>query len=150
MLEPTALTAVELAKQIETYFITAEEDQNPAKKISKESKHESAPITLSGLAYFLGFESRDAFADYEQNGKFPGLLKRARLYIEAAYERKLHQQSPTGAVFALKNMGWNEKADDKPGNASKFKALQIEVIETGFIPASCEKEVAEYNFTANR
>ena len=150
MLEPTALTAVELAKQIETYFITSEEDQNPAKQISKEPKHESAAITLSGLAYFLGFESRGAFADYEENGKFPGLLKRARLYIEAAYERKLHQQSPTGAVFALKNMGWNEKADDKAGNACKFKTLKIEVVETGFVPASSEKEVAVNDLTSNK
>jgi hypothetical protein len=102
---------------------------------------EPEPATITGLAFFLGFNSRHAFDDYETNGKFAHILKRGRLGIEAEYEKKLHQQPASGAIFALKNMGWNEKPDNKfPAEASP-KSLKIKIIESGPAPASTEKEV---------
>jgi hypothetical protein len=152
MFDPADFTAAGLATRIEIYFDAIEEGYPPAKKTTagaKSDSHiaqqscapESGPPTLSGLSYFLGFESREAFADYETNGKFSSLLKRARLRIEIAYEKKLHHQSSAGAIFALKSMGWNEKADDKTGNGPIFKTLTVEVIETGPALAATEKEV---------
>jgi len=70
------------------------------------------------------------------------VLKRSRLRVEALYERKLHQQSPSGAIFALKSFGWKEKADDKAITIGPAKSLKIEIIETGHHPADSEKEVA--------
>ena len=60
---------------------------------------------------FLGFCDRRSFYDYEQNEGFSYTVKKARLRIEAEYENALHYQSPTGAIFALKNFGWKDKQD---------------------------------------
>lgn len=69
-------------------------------------------ITITGLALFLGFESRQSFYDYEQKHDFAYIIKNARLRVEHAYECRLNTSpSPTGAIFALKNMGWKDKQE---------------------------------------
>lgn len=65
--------------------------------------------TISGLAYYLGFESRQSFYDYEKREGFSYTVKRARLFIESEYEQQLQVGSTAGAIFALKNMGWFDK-----------------------------------------
>ncbi len=69
--------------------------------------------TITGLAYHLGFASRQSFYDYEKNDIFAYTIKRARLKIESQYERRLFEQSPTGAIFALKNFGWVDRQEVK-------------------------------------
>ena len=68
-------------------------------------------ITVTDLAIFLWFESRQSFYDYEKHEKFAYIIKRARLFIEREYEERLTSQSPTGAIFALKNMWWKDKTE---------------------------------------
>ncbi len=65
--------------------------------------------TITGLAYHLGFESRQSFYDYEQKGDFSYTIKRARLKIEMMYEEKLVDGNPAGPIFALKNFNWSDK-----------------------------------------
>jgi hypothetical protein len=65
--------------------------------------------TITGLAYYLGFESRQSFYDYEKYEQFSYTIKRARLFIEKEYEELLQVGNTTGAIFALKNMGWIDK-----------------------------------------
>lgn len=67
--------------------------------------------TMTGLALFLGFDSRQSLYDYEERERFSYIIKRAKLYIEMSYEEKLSGGSPTGAIFALKNMGWKDKQE---------------------------------------
>lgn len=67
--------------------------------------------TVTGLAYFLGFESRQSFYDYETRGEFSYTIKRARLFIEMGYEMQLWGTSNAGAIFALKNFGWKDKQE---------------------------------------
>lgn len=69
------------------------------------------PPTITGLALFLGFASRQSFYDYEKDGLFSYAIKRARLKIESQYEKALHYNNPTGAIFALKNFGWSDKLE---------------------------------------
>lgn len=69
------------------------------------------PLTITGLAYFLGFESRQSFYDYEQNKEFSYTIKRARLMIESSYERALSGKNAAGPIFALKNFGWKDTQD---------------------------------------
>lgn len=69
--------------------------------------------TISGLAYHLGFESRQSFYDYEQLPEFTYTIKRARLRIENSYERLLQGNACTGAIFALKNLGWKDKTEQE-------------------------------------
>ena len=65
--------------------------------------------TLTGLAYFLGYASRQSLYDIEEKeNDFSYAIKRARLRIEQAYEECLYKQSCTGAIFALKNLGWKD------------------------------------------
>jgi hypothetical protein len=99
---------------------------------------EPEPPTISGLCYYLGFESRQAFDQYETTGKYGSELKRGRLRIETEYEKKLHQSSSTGAMFALKAMGWNEKAETMPTLSG---TITVQIIDSGVQPAASEREV---------
>lgn len=68
--------------------------------------------TISGLAYYLGFESRQSFYDYEKREEYSYTIKRARLRIEQHYEEHLLNPGiATGAIFALKNFGWRDKSE---------------------------------------
>lgn len=67
--------------------------------------------TICGLAYFLGFASRQSLLDYEKKEEFSDIIKKSRLRIEMNYEEMLQDKSPTGAIFALKNMGWSDKTE---------------------------------------
>jgi hypothetical protein len=88
-------TAEELEAEVEKYFgITEQSD-----------------VTITGLALHLGFESRQSIYDYEKNGEFSYIIKRAKLRVELAYEWRLNSNSCTGAIFALKNMGWKDKQE---------------------------------------
>lgn len=68
-------------------------------------------LTITGLAYHLGFESRQSFYDYEKRDLFSYTIKRARMFIENEYEKLLISNNTTGAIFALKNFGWTDKQD---------------------------------------
>ncbi|TSJ40225.1 hypothetical protein FO440_10695 [Mucilaginibacter corticis] len=122
-----------LLKLIESYFGLMPDDQ----KI-KDEKPE--PPTVAGLALFLGFNSKEDFDSYELKGKYAAEVKRARFRVMAYYESRLHYPAPTGAMFALKSMGWYEKTSKKP---RQVKSLKVQLIETGPNPASSEKEVEQ-------
>lgn len=64
-------------------------------------------ITITGLALFLGFESRQSLYDYAQKQEFTYIIKRAKLVVENSYENN----GETIDIFALKNMGWTDKQD---------------------------------------
>ena len=83
--------------------------------------------TVSGLAYALGFESRQSMYDYEKREQFSYIIKRARLFVEMNYEQNLcnPQIKATGPIFALKNMGWFDKAPDTNGDNSDKLAQVI-------------------------
>lgn len=109
-----------------TLFNSAEELQALIDKYFKESVPESyvgkdgevhtifkAP-TITGLAYALGFESRQSLYDYEMRDDFSYTIKRARLRIENQYETNLSDPrvKPAGSIFALKNVGqWKDKQE---------------------------------------
>ncbi len=67
--------------------------------------------TIAGLCYYLGFESRQSFYDYEKRDGFSYTIKRARLSIEIEYEEQLQHGNTVGAIFALKNMGWYDRQE---------------------------------------
>lgn len=102
---------------------------------------EPEPPTISGLAFFLGFESMQAFIGYEEKGRFAHILKRARLRIESVYEKKLHLQSSAGAIFALKTLHWNEQQKDNTATNTTSNNIKIEIVETGPDLAGNEKDV---------
>lgn len=101
-------TAADLEARIEEYF---EENEDA--------------YTISGLALFLGFESRQSFYDYEKNGEFSYTIKSARLAIEEYYEKALINKNAGGAIFALKNFGWKDKTEVDNNHSGELKITRI-------------------------
>ena len=145
-------TAAELSRLIDAYFNYIEGEYHFDNKQDKEGKGQQAtdrkvwarepePATIAGLAFSLGFTGRVEFDDYCTNGAYRHILSRGQLRIEACYEKKLHNTSPSGAIFALKNLGWNEKAENKTESQEIYKTLKVELIESGPKPAENEKAV---------
>lgn len=67
------------------------------------------PVTWTGLALFLGFSSRQSIDEYQKYDGFSDSVKKAKTFVEYHYELRLCGDRPTGAIFALKNMGWDDK-----------------------------------------
>jgi hypothetical protein len=76
---------------------------------------EGRPRSLTGLCYFLGFESKQSYHDYEKRPAMSYVMRRARLEIERFYEESLTTaKSPQGPIFALKNFGWRDEINFNP------------------------------------
>jgi len=91
-----AETADELEKKISFYWA----------RIKKTKE----PPTITGLAYYLGFASRQSFYDYERRPEFTHTIQRARLRIESQYEKGLFTaRNAAGPIFGLKNFGWRDE-----------------------------------------
>lgn len=105
--------AEELQQKIHEYFNDGGVKMKKVEIGTKTNKQiiEVPVPTITGLCYYLGFESRQSFYDYEKVKEFSYTIKRARLFIEQEYEEQLQIGNTTGAIFALKNMGWHDKQD---------------------------------------
>lgn len=69
------------------------------------------PPTITGLALFLGFCDKKSLYDYRKKEEFSYSIRRALTVVENHYETTLNYKSPTGAIFALKNMDWADKTE---------------------------------------
>lgn len=81
----------QLHEKCSEYFLECEENKEKA--------------TITGLALFLGFESRQSLYDYKEKKEYSYILKRATLAVENSYETS----GSAFDIFALKNMGWKDK-----------------------------------------
>ena len=96
--KPRYKTAKELEEKIEAYIDRCEENEKP--------------LTYTGLAYHLGFASRQSIWEYSKRKDELSLpIKRAMLRIEQSYEENLVGNNATGSIFALKNRGWTADQD---------------------------------------
>lgn len=77
----------------------------------EECRREEEPITWTGMALALGFHGHDELNNYKDYEGFSGPIKRAKILVEREYEKRLHGNNPTGAISALKNMGWSDRTD---------------------------------------
>lgn len=105
----------ELQKAVDGYFVMCEKDGEPE--------------TLTGLALALD-TTRETLLDYEKRDEFSDTVKKAKLKIENAYEKRLIGRGNGGDIFALKQFGWKDKTEQSvevSGNMSlesKLKALE--------------------------
>lgn len=68
--------------------------------------------TITGLALYLGFASRQSLIDYEgYSSEFFDAIKKAKLFVENGYEQALHAGGGAGIIFALKNFNWKDKTE---------------------------------------
>ena len=139
---PKFSSADELDKLVDAFFKQLEGKKHTTTKTNSAKTVDAKPATLTGLALHLGFHSREQFERYESKGKFAANLKKGRLRIEAIYEKKLHQSTFGGAVFALKNLGWAGDKAETNRTAPVIKTLKVTIVESGPSPASDEKEVS--------
>lgn len=104
MSNPIYSSVEDLQQKVDDYF-------NSASEFS---------YTITGLILALGFGSRQSFYNYLKKHEFSYALNRAKLRIENSYETYLRmpEVKPTGAIFALKSMGWCDtpQAEDSPEN----------------------------------
>jgi hypothetical protein len=84
----------ELEAQCDSYFVKCDTDK--------------VRPTVTGLALFLGFASKQSLYDYDKEEQFSYPIKKSLTRIENALEQKLENNSVAGVIFALKNMGWKD------------------------------------------
>ena len=88
--------AAEMSAKVDEYFDS----------IQREGKRP----TIAGMAYFMGYISKQSFYDNVKKDEFSTVLERARLRLSAMIEELLYTgQNCTGAIFALKNLGYEDK-----------------------------------------
>ena len=80
-------------------------------KYITECKKSKEPVTWTGMALSMGFAARVSIDEYSKYDGFSYSVKRAKAIVEREYEKRLASNSPTGAIFALKNMGWKDKSE---------------------------------------
>lgn len=114
---PFYKTVKELQSKVDEYF---NGNANKKKIIIGETEIDIPVYTICGLAYYLGFESRQSFYSYEKHEVFSYTIKRARLRIEMSYEQNLTFQNATGSIFALKNMDWKDQTEVKTDSTIKI------------------------------
>jgi hypothetical protein len=88
----------------------------------QKCKKEERPPTVTGLAYELGFLSRQALLNYQDRPEFHDTITRAKLRIETyAEERLFDREGVNGAKFSLTNNfeGWS----NAPAQTGKQEAL---------------------------
>ena len=106
-------TAEEIQLKIDKYF--NEDLPTRTAYTSKGEPYEVPCPTITGLALYLGFESRQSLYDYIKRGEFSYTIKKAATLIEKHYE-ELTQSGISTAIFALKNFGWKDKTEVEQTN----------------------------------
>lgn len=105
-------SARELQKRIDAYFAECEKT--------------GEPLTVTGLALALD-TSRETLLNYQKRDGYGDIVRRAKMRIENAYEKRLIARGNGGDVFALKNFGWRDKAEREieiNGNVSLEQKLR--------------------------
>jgi len=91
-------------------FKTPKDLENALAGYFKEREKNHSPLTVNGLAYHLHIDT-DTLLNYEKRDNFSALIKRAKQYIADYWECRLATNSPTGAIFWLKNAGWKDRQE---------------------------------------
>ena len=110
---PMFKTAEELQVKVDEYFVSGRNVRKIIEGTGINIKTTDVPlITITGLTLYLGFCCRDSFYDMEKLPKFTHTIKMARCRVENYYEELVQISSNVaGPIFALKNMGWQDKVE---------------------------------------
>lgn len=111
-----------MRKKMEEYFTNCPDKR---RVITDMGIAEVPCITISGLILHLGFNCRETFYAYEEKSEFSDIIKKARLMVQKSYEQMMHDKNCTGAIFALKNMGWRDNQTDVTINYDKPSTIII-------------------------
>jgi len=116
---PTYKTKEEIQEKIDEYFesckgtIKYDGDGNVlVDKLGRPVIFDDRPLTITGLALALGFNSRQTLLNYQGKEEFVDTIMRAKARVEQyAEERLFDKDGANGAKFSLANNfeGWKEK-----------------------------------------
>lgn len=113
-------TVDDLQKAIDAYFQEIKESVY----VNADGTHIYEPLTITGLALALD-TTRQGLMNYEERDEYYDAIKKAKTRIENYAEKRLFGTTPTGAIFALKNYGWDDKTQQeisgKNGSAIKYE-----------------------------
>lgn len=116
-------SVAQLQAAIDAYFESCEghtlTDENGAPVLYKglPVQVNVRPATVTGLAYALGFKSRQALLNYQDRPAFHDAISRAKMRVEAYTEERLFDRDGVnGAKFSLMNnfSGWSAAATKAP------------------------------------
>ncbi|WNX84377.1 terminase small subunit [Agathobaculum sp. NTUH-O15-33] len=120
-------TVEELQTAIDEYFqscegtvLKDEDEQVVFDKFGRPVIVGEKPPTVTGLALFLGFHSRQALLNYQVKKAFNDTITRAKSRCEEYAEARLFDRDGfNGARFSLTNnfRGWADKPEDSGGAA---------------------------------
>lgn len=103
-------TIEELEKKLEEYWIYIKGEQD---KTTGEWNRAPEYPSVTGLALYLGFTTRQGLLNYEAKPEFVDAVKKSKLRVESAYEQALFGRNAAGPIFALKNFGWKDTQEIK-------------------------------------
>lgn len=114
-------TKEEIQEKIDEYFESCKgrvvQDDAGVMALDKYGRPvviDEKPLTITGLALALGFNSRQALLNYQGREEFNDTITRAKARIEQyAEERLFDKDGANGAKFSLANNfeGWREKRE---------------------------------------
>lgn len=91
-------------------FQTVEDMETQIQAYFDDCEKTSEPLTITGLAMALD-TSRETLMNYSTKEEYFDTIKRAKLIIENAYEKRLISNGRAGEIFALKNFGWKDRQE---------------------------------------
>lgn len=116
---PKYKTVKEMQEAIDKYFEDCNgkilKDDNGEPYLDKYGNpiiYDRKPLTITGLALALGFNSRQALLNYQAKPEFHDAVTRAKAVVERYAEERLYDKDgANGAKFSLANNfeGWREK-----------------------------------------
>lgn len=93
-------------------YNTKEEMQEKIDAYFESCRENGRPLTVTGLALAVGFNTRQALLNYQGKKEFVDTILRAKAVVEQyAEERLFDRDGANGAKFSLANnfAGWKEK-----------------------------------------
>lgn len=110
-------------------FKSVEDFDAKVQEFRKSCSNHKEPVTWTGLCLYMGFSSRQSLDEYLKYPEFSDSVKKAKMFVEYEYEKKLHGGNSTGAIFALKNFNWSDKLEIKEESTQTVKSLNVEFVK---------------------
>lgn len=99
-------------KECEGKILTDDNGEPYLDKYGEPIIYGKKPLTITGLALALGFNSRQTLLNYQGKEEFMDTIARAKAIVERYAEERLYDKDgANGAKFSLANNfdGWREK-----------------------------------------
>ena len=115
---PAYTSAEEIQEKIDAYFEWCKGEPLLVDGVPATDKYgepiiiNKHPLTVTGLALALGFNSRTSLLNYQDKPEFMNTIMRAKSVVEQYAEERLYDKDgANGAKFSLANNfeGWKEK-----------------------------------------